>query len=420
MQRVLKWCKYLPSSDVEVHVLTPDDPKWLDSGGGLDIPPSTTVHRTRNLSPVSVRPSEKIAQAGGPLRRIWRKILLQPRRLLIPDVHIGWSLSATRRGIQIAHDAKIDLIVSTSPPETCHVIARRIARATGVPWIADYRDSWLDLPHLRTDKLSVRIKHRINIWLASRIMRDARAITTVSEPLARDLHTRHPSLPVHVITNGIDLDDIADLPSPPGLLSGSPRSERCVISYTGNFFGRQSPQSFLHATAALLARRPELSNQLVIRFIGGLKPQDHAFIDASADLQAVIERVPFSEYRDVLAEQAAADILLLYVAPGSNSEGVYTGKVFEYVAAARPVLALVPADNVCVELLTRAGTGHQVDPEDVDAICSTLERMVDDRLVHGRTEYSVDPDVINAISRKHQASALAQLMASIISDEPAR
>ncbi len=420
VQRVLKWCKFLPDSDVEVHVLTPDDPKWLDTGGGLTVPPNTVVHRTRNLAPAAVRPSDVIAQAGGRIRRLWRTLLLQPRRLLVPDVAIAWSLTSVRQGIRVVRKHDIDLVISTSPPETCHVIARRISRATGVPWIADFRDSWLDLPHLRTDRLLVRLKHRYNTRLATRMLRHASTITTVSKPLAQDLTRRHPDTPVHVIPNGIDLDDLQEIPPPLPLQSDVHRSDRCVIAYTGNFFGRQSPQRFLDATAALLERRPALIDQLVIRFVGGLKPEDHALIDGSPALRSVIERIPFSDYRDVLAEQAAADILLLYVAPGANSQGVYTGKVFEYVAAQRPVLALVPHDNVCVDLLTRAGTGHQVEPDDVSAISATMEQLIDQRLNHGRVECRVDTQVLDSISRKHQAEELAELIGRICADHQSK
>ncbi len=411
---MLKWCRYLPKNGVEVHVLAPDDPKWIDAGGGLEVPAGTVVHRTKNLSPTSVRPTDAVAAARGPVRRVLRKIALQPRRMLVPDMHVGWSVTAVRRGIDVVRAQGIEAVISTSPPETTHLIAARIARACDVPWIADFRDSWLDLPHLRTDRASVRYKHAVNTRMATRIMSRSAAITTVSEPLANDLRNRHPGIPVHVITNGIDMQDCENLPGPPPLAGGRAREDVCVIAYTGNFFGRQSPQSFLRALSDMLDRRPELIDRVVVRFVGGLTAADHAFIDRSAVLQHVIERIPFMDYRDVLAEQRAADILLLYVAPGPNSQGVYTGKVFEYVAAERPVLALVPHDNVCVELLHQAGLGICVPPDDHASITRMLETEVDRRLGEGRIEYRVPAHVLAAISREAQAEQVAHLLRTVV------
>lgn len=409
VQRVLSWCKYLPSLGCEVHVLAPDDPRWIDSGGGLEVPSETIVHRCSNPSPVSLRPREYIAAAGNPLARAWRRLRLLPRRFMIPDMHIGWARSAVSLGCDIVTTHDIDVIISSSPPETTHVIASRIARRCDVRWIADFRDSWLDLPHLRLDRASVRFKHHLNEMLARRIMQRACAATTVSEPLASSLHDRHPAMPVHVITNGIDLDQLQDLPDPAPLLDGTPRSERFVVSYTGNFFGRQSPQTFLAAVSRLLTEQPSIRDLLRIRFVGGLKAEDHATIDSSSDLLAVTERIPFMDYRNVLAEQASADVLMLYVAPGEGSEGVYTGKVFEYIASGRPVLALVPKHNVCIDLLQQAGTGRIVDPNDVDAIARALGDELQAWLNGSRSTHEVPSDVLTAISRQELAARLVEI-----------
>lgn len=413
VQRVLKWCQYLHEIGIEPHVLTPDDPRWIDTGGGLEVPYGTVVHRSHNLSPRSVRPREEIEAARGRMGRLARRALLQPRRVLVPDMHIGWALSAVRAGTAAVRMHDIDIVVSTSPPETDHVIAARIARRCSVPWVADFRDSWLDLPHLRTDRSSVRAKHAANVRIATRIMPRAAAITTVSQPLADDLSQRHPGSRIEVIPNGVDLADLASLPAPLPLQSGADRASRFVISYTGNFFGRQSPATFLSALTQVLERRSDIASALTMRFVGGLKAQDEATISATPVLAAATERIGFMEYRDVLAEQHAADLLLLYVAPGAGSQGVYTGKVFEYVGAQRPILALVPEDNVCVPLVTDAGTGIVVNPDDIDAIATAIEQAYDTWRVDGRRSCVVPEAVLHRISRRAGTEQLAGLLSSV-------
>jgi glycosyltransferase involved in cell wall biosynthesis len=196
----------------------------------------------------------------------------------------------------------------------------------------------------------VRLKHRRNVRLATTLLRRASAATTVSEPLARDLRLRHPKLDVHVLENGVELGQVARAHAREG---GFRDRGRFVVTYTGNFFGRQSAAEFLAGIEWALEHEPTARGDLLVKFVGGLKPDELA---RALKLGDVVEHEPFLRHDDVLATQRAADLLLLYVAPGRGSEGVYTGKVFEYVAARRPVLALAPADNVAAKLVERAGS----------------------------------------------------------------
>jgi glycosyltransferase involved in cell wall biosynthesis len=378
VQRVLGWCRHLPANDVEVTVVAPQEPHWIDQDTTLVIPGSTSVLRTVDPSPAAVIPRDALAQVGG-VRRLARRLALQPRRFAVPDIHRRWRRPAVRAVLaeaarmRAAGEPGWDVVVSSSPPETTHLIAHDVARALDIPWIADYRDSWLDLPHLRMSSIAVRWKHARNRRLATRLMRDAAAAVTVSEPLAQDLRGRHPGLDVTVVENGFERPEVDRAAS---RAEGFRDPDRFVVAYTGNFFGRQSAASFLAAVEQALEREPALGDDLLLRFVGGLKPAERARLDALVE-RGVAEHEPFLRHDDVLAHQRAADLLFLYVAPGVGSRGVFTGKVFEYVAARRPVLALAPVDNVASELLALAGAtsargGARVDPDEVPAITDAL------------------------------------------------
>ncbi|MBC7460342.1 MAG: hypothetical protein H7287_03170 [Thermoleophilia bacterium] len=418
VQRVLGWCRHLPEFGVELTVAAPAEPHWVDADPTLVIPPTTRVIRTSDPSPAAVIPREALAGVSG-MRRLLRRIALQPRRFAVPDIHARWRRPAVRAILAVARDLpaseRWDVVVSSSPPETTHLVARDVAQALGIPWVADLRDSWLDLPHLRLDRLAPRLKHARSVRLARRVLADAAAATTVSVPLAADLRRRHPNLAVHVIENGVEPTDVARAEP---RADGFRERERFVVLYSGNFFGRQSALSMLDATDRLLAERPDRADTLVLRFIGGLKPADRARIDASPRLRAVVDHVDFLRHDDVLAHQRAADLLFLYVAPGAGSQGVFTGKVFEYVASRRPVLALVPSDNVCVELLAQAGSttqlsGARVDPDDITQIAAALEQAHDAwRAADGaeRGDIVVPADVLARIDRATGARQLAELL----------
>jgi glycosyltransferase involved in cell wall biosynthesis len=421
VQRVLSWCRHLGDHGIDVTVLAPEAPQWVDEDTTLVVPGDVSVVRTPDPSPPAVIPADAIARARGPVAKFARRVALQPRRFAVPDIHRAWRRPAVRAALAVARtaDQPWDVVISSSPPETTHLVAHDIARALGVPWVADYRDSWLDLPHLRMDKLAVRIKHRRNARLATKIMRAAAAATTVSEPLARDLRTRHPQLAVTVLENGVEFDEVdRALPRAAGFRD----TGRFVISYTGNFFGRQSPAAFLDGLERACQREPEFARDVLMRFVGGMKPRDEARIADSELLSAAIERHQFLRHDDVLATQAAADLLLLYVAPGRGSQGVYTGKVFEYVAARRPVFALAPADNVATALLGAAGStdphrgGGRVDPDDVEGISAALLDSWRHWLGAGGSSGSrvsdvpVPDEVLDRIDRRTLAGRLAELL----------
>jgi len=428
VQRVLSWCRHLPELGVEVTVAAPEKPRWVDVDTTLVVPASVEVLRTPDPSPAALIPREHVAGVRG-LRKVARTIALQPRRFAVPDIHRAWRGPAVGAIIASARERKRtgrapwDLVISSSPPETTHLVACDVAEQLGIPWIADFRDSWLDLPHLRMDSPSVRLKHARNTRLAQRTLARASALTTVSEPLAADLRARHPELQVHVLENGMEPADIA---RGRARMDGFRDTGRFVVAYTGNFFGRQSPAVFLEAVERFVDAHPDARGDLIVRFVGGLKPVDRARIDGAPTLAAVVEHIPFLRHDDVLAQQAAADLLFLYVAPGRGSAGVYTGKVFEYVASRRPVLAQAPAGNVAASLLVRAGAvdevvgGALLDPQDVSGTADALERAWRTwRDAGGRdgvrtSDVDVPSDVLVSIDRSETARRLVDLARTLV------
>ena len=255
--------------------------------------------------------------------------------------------------------------------------------------------------------------------MATRLMGRAHAATTVSEPLASDLRGRHPGLLVEVIENGIELDQIR---------RAQQRADdfrevgRFVVAYTGNFFGMQRASEFLDGVEAALIAEPMMSDDLLIRFIGGLKPHEQK---RAIGLGGIVEHTEFLRHDDVLAQQRAADLLLLYVAPGRGSQGVFTGKVFEYVAARRPVLALAPADNVASTLLgearsTRTSGGALVTDFTAKSIADALiaawqEWQRAGGPDGGRTaDINVSEELLSSLDRSAGARRLADLVRRVV------
>src|SRR5690348_7106507 len=212
VQRVLKLCKHLPAFGWDVHVLAPDDPKWLAIDPGLqsEIAEGTTVHRARYRGPSDERPAvDRLADAHG-LRGLGTRAAVLGRRALIPDARVTWVPSAAREAARIVRSHAIDAVLTTSPPTSTHITGRLVRRRTGVPWVADLRDSWLANPHHRHERRIVQAKGSLLEQIARRTLGGASAVTAVTDVIAdeaRDLTS--PRMPIRVVSNGCDFDDFA-------------------------------------------------------------------------------------------------------------------------------------------------------------------------------------------------------------------
>jgi glycosyltransferase involved in cell wall biosynthesis len=356
VQRPLKLAAQLPELGIETHVLAPDDPRWLHRDEDLPLPAAATVHRARYFGPSGRKLAEELHGLGGLRRELVRARALG-RRLLVPDENVTWNLTANRAAIRLVRRHGIDVVVTTSPPVSVHMIGAIAKRATGVKWVADLRDSLVAHPHRRAERRLVRVKERTAEHVARLVARRADGIVAVSEAIADEARAFGPRAPVTTIANGSDFDDFDGLEYRAG--------ERFRITHAGSFFGKRDPKPFLTALA-----RSGLDVEA--RFLGDFRSADRAWAE-TLDLGDRLRLLPYAPRRESLELQRDSDALLLLIPDaGGRGRGVLSGKVFEYLAAERPVLALVPPDGAAAELIRETGAGPVVAPDDVDGIRAAL------------------------------------------------
>jgi len=155
VQRPLKFATHLPSLGIETHVLAPDDPKWIHRDDALPMPTQAWVHRARYFGPKGRKPAEELHGKQG-LERASTQARLFGRRLLLPDENVSWNLTAVPAAIKIVKQEGIDVVLTTSPPSSVHLIGAAVKRTTGVKWVADLRDSLVAHPHRRPERLAAR------------------------------------------------------------------------------------------------------------------------------------------------------------------------------------------------------------------------------------------------------------------------
>src|SRR3954452_22098540 len=359
VQRPLKFATHLPELGIETHVLAPDDPKWIHRDEGLAAPTLAWVHRARYLGPKGRKPAEELHGTTG-LERFTKQAQLAGRRLLVPDENVSWNLTAIPAAIRIAKREGIDVVLTTSPPSSVHLVGAAVKKATGIPWVADLRDSIVAHPHRHAERMLVRMKEQGEHAVAKLIARSADAIVCVSDAIADELREREPSGEVVTIANGSDFDDFAGLEHH--------ASERFRITHAGSFFGKRDPRPFLAALA-------ESGLDVQARFLGDFRSTDREWAE-QLDLGDRLQLIPDAPRRRSLELQRDSEALLLLIPEaGGRGKGVLSAKVFEYLAAERPILALVPPEGAAAQLIRDTGAGVVVAPDDVEGMADALTTM---------------------------------------------
>jgi glycosyltransferase involved in cell wall biosynthesis len=398
VQRPLKFATHLPELGVETHVLAPDDPKWIHRDDELQPPTLAWVHRARYLGTSGRKPAEELHGTQG-LARVSKQAQLFGRRLLVPDENVGWNLTAIPAAIRIVRAEKIDVVITTSPPSSVHLIGAAVRRATGVKWVADLRDSVVAHPHRDAERLVVRAKEQGEHAVARLIARSADAITCVSDAIADEMRARSPRGPVLTISNGSDFDDFAGLERRD--------TDRFRLTHTGSFFGKRDPRPFLTALAQ------SGLDDVTVRFLGDFRAADREWAD-TLELGERLELVPYAPRRASLELQRDSEALLLLIPDaGGRGKGVLSGKVFEYLAAERPILAVVPPDGAAAALIREAGAGVVVAPDDVDGMTAALREL------HARWKAGsldgppLSEDWRRKVSRRTRSEELVRLLEKI-------
>jgi glycosyltransferase involved in cell wall biosynthesis len=395
VQRPLKLATHLPELGIETHVLAPDDPKWIHRDEDLPMPTLAWVHRTRFVGPRGRRPAEELHGTAG-LERYSRKLELFGRRLLVPDEGVPWNITAVPAAIKLVREEGIDVVLTTSPPGSVHFVGAAVKRSTDAHWVADLRDSLVAHPHRDAQRLLVRVKEQGQHGVAKLVASQADAVVTVSDAIAAEMRERSPRGPVVTIANGSDFDDFDGLEYHAG-------ADRFRITHTGSFFGKRDPRPFLTALSRV--------DGVLSRFVGDFRSTDREWASNILDR---IELIPYAPHRRSLELQRDSEALLLLIPDADGrGRGVLSGKVFEYLAAGRPILAVVPPDGAAAELLRKTGAGVVVAPDDIDGIARELEAMRD-RWRAGELEpVGLPEEWRSRLSRRARVQELADLIGDV-------
>lgn len=402
--RVGKFAKYLAEHGHEVRVLAAHDRIYP-----ADLPteiPERGVTRTEpvqiNLLPYRLlgRPAPSVDYGDQALNPIVR-FLAQLYRMMFnfPDGQIGWLPSAMKAGRQQINSWKPDLIYASAVPFTSLIIARRLSAESGVPFVAELRDLWMDSHYYDHPWLRRIIEER----LERRVLSAASGLVTVSEPLADTLRLKY-GIRTTVTLNGFDPADFVFEDE-----RASWNSDVLRIVYTGTIYpGRRDPTPLFRALSTMGEERRNYRVEFYGRRLTTVRQlaEDH---DVS-DIVSFHEPIP---YRDALRLQADADVLLLLLWDTPEEHGVYTGKLFEYLGARRPVLSIGAERGVAAELITERDAGLvSNDPNTIRAQLAAWYQ----RKRAGQLE-ALDSRKFEDLTRAQQFRSLNGFLAGLVPEE---
>jgi hypothetical protein len=323
---------------------------------------------------------------------IWSEIFTYPDRT------ISWSVSAIKKGDELLKEQHFDALVSSMKPPTSHIIAKELAKRKKIPWIADFRDLWTQNHYFKYSKIRGFFEKRLELDTLS----SANALVTISHPFSEKLQELHKNKKVYTITNGFD----PELVNP-----GIPLTKKFSITYTGYIYsGRQDPEPLFRVLKILIDEKTIDPATVEVHFFGDR--EEWLIRDSKKyQLESVVQVHGQISREESLQKQRESQVLLLLTWNDPGEKGVYTGKLFDYLAARRPILALGIHGSVVTDVLSQTHAGSMVSSDaEIKEQILTLYREYKEK---GWVSYSGVPSEINTYSHREMARKFAEVLESV-------
>lgn len=411
VQRPVKFVKYLPSFDWTPVVLTVENPSvpLMDQGLTKDIPAGIRIYKARSLEP-SYQAKQSFAgstpdRAPGLLKRLVKRIV---SGVLLPDLQVLWWPGLLRELWRVIRLEKPQCIYVTAPPFSSFLPVILVGKLLRVPVVLDYRDEWV----FSRTSWENSSKSRLALWIDGLMERwavkNCSAFVAATQSYVTNIgkHYGTDLLPKgRVITNGFDTDDF----SFDSTTQNANHGERISIVYTGTVWKATSLEFFCQVIETLLTEQPQLRSKLHIKVFGRVVDSEKCYLQSGL-VGEVTECHGYVDHEKVVLEMVGADLLLLTLSDLPGAERIMHGKVFEYMASGKHILAMIP-DGEVKRLLMRdyGNTTIVVKPGDVPAAVSSLK----DLLVNIDEIRAQKGNDVSAYQRKNLTGNLVEVLNSV-------
>lgn len=405
VQRALSLAKYLPQNGCELHVLAPSNPPSPVPDPSLlsEVPTGVRVHRAWTPSPPAQLRKRlwglvsNGSKGGNNTKSKWAGGLHAPdfiRRFLSPDPEVVWVPFATRRAIQVVRKYRIETVLVTAPPFSAFLVGNALKRKFAhLRLISDFRDEWLRffLSTFDFQKNQYIRRHAEAIERSTIELSDT--VVSITSPIVSELRERYPDQPQGkfvYIPNGYD---------PGSFVNFCPRphaTSKIVVTYVGTVYSTTSPRPYFEALDTL----PEsVRVRIETRFVGRIAEDQRNFLESRPD----VKLLGYVTQKEALRHMEETDYLLLVM----NDPSFATGKIYEYLATGKPILAFSPTGGEVERTLKETGGGWCIDPNDGEAIRALLRKVASNDLA---AQFRPNQNAIRCYERPRLAEKFAQLI----------
>ena len=404
VQRWLKFVKYLRSEGVEPVMYIPKDAKYpmVDTSLMTEIPQDMKIYRGHIFEPNNFLPSAKNT-SGGFIDKDIKKQSLKSKALtwiranfFIPDARCLWIRPSISQVIKILDTENIDTIITTGPPHSLHMIGLGVKKKRPlVQWVADFRDPWTKIDYFHNLPLTWWAKKK-HYSMEKEVLSTADDVITVTPSVAKDY------LPLckgrmHMITNGFDTEDM-----PKGKIEPDPLF---TISHFGTINAQRNPSTLWRVLGDMCRENALFCEKLSIQLSGSVSG-DVFFHIAKNGLEKHLTYHSYLPHNEVIEKQHSSQILLMLMYRAPQGAMFIVGKLFEYLAAKRPILVVGYSKGDAATIINDTQSGTAVDFDDYDAIRTFIQSEFS-KYTNGEKS-SVSGNNIEQYSRQNLTHRLAQ------------
>ncbi|SPD75006.1 putative Group 1 glycosyl transferase [uncultured Desulfobacterium sp.] len=328
----------------------------------------------------------------------------------IPDSEIPWLPIGVTWTLKLIKEKKIDVLMTTSPPQSAHLVGLLVKLFTGIPWIVDFRDLWIDTFDFY-EKPFGRWRKPVEKWFEKAVVERADRIINISHGESYCLQKNYGKVSpkiFRVIHNGFDTADFSMNAESGGPFNGQ-ADDKLTITYVGTLYPTTADE-FFAALDSFFSKNSAQKIHVTFRFIGHFDTGYEKVVKKSS-YRDVIQIVGIKPHDEAIREMCIADVLLLLQGGEKMKHSEIPGKLFEYMGASKPILAMVKDGDVSA-ILGKSNLGLVVNPKDRDGFEKLLHDLIELKKT-GHLETKPNEDYIKTFSREGLTEKLAQLLDEI-------
>ncbi|GGG41224.1 glycosyl transferase family 1 [Dokdonia pacifica] len=413
VQRWLKFVKYLSDFDIEPIVYTPENPNYpiVDTSMLDEVPDSVTIIKRpikepyRFASMLSRKQTQTISAGIVPKntkQSLIQRLLLYIRgNFFVPDARVGWVQPSVTFLENYMKEHAINTVITTGPPHSMHLIGLQLkAKITAessrkLQWITDFRDPWTTIGY--HDKLKMTAKTKRKHKNLERNVLETADHVIVTSPTTKKEFRAITQQPITVITNGFDTSHTEAVDS----------DEKFTVSHIGSLLSDRNPIILWKVFAKLVKEHDPFAAHFSLKLVGKVSQE---VIDTIKNhgLEKYLTLVGYVSHQEAIKLQQQAAVLLLIEINAEITKGIIPGKVFEYLAAKRPILGIGPKNADVGEIITSTKSGYYLDYDQEESLEKVLITLFENYKASNDTESN--EEAISKYHRKELTHTLATLI----------